>query len=166
MRQLSTNLIIFVVSRYIIRFIDFFHPPFSRIIPIETFRYGVTGGSNALLNLIIFYLSYTYVLKAQTVFVGGLTVTPYIAAYLMALSVSFPVGFLLNKYVVFKQSTGKGRHQVLLYAALTLTTLLMHYSLLHFLIGYLGFWATPSEAFIIVLMAVFSYFFQSRVTFR
>jgi hypothetical protein len=27
-------------------------------------------------------------------------------------------------------------------------------------------WATPSEAGIIVLMAVFSYFFQSRVTFR
>lgn len=155
-----------MISRYIIRFIDFFHPPFSRIIPIETFRYGATGGSNALLNLIIFYLSYTYVLKAQPVDVGSFTITPYIAAYLMALSVSFPVGFLLNKYVVFKQATGRGRHQILLYAALTFTTLVMHYSLLHFLIGYLGFWATPSEAFIIILMAVFSYFFQSRVTFR
>lgn len=105
-------------------------------------------------------------IKAHAVMVGGFMITPYIAAYLMALSLSFPVGFLLNKYVVFRESAGKGRHQILLYAALTLTTLVMHYSLLHFFIGYLGFWATPSEAFIIVLMAVFSYFFQSRVTFR
>lgn len=155
-----------MISRFIIRFIDFFHPPFAKIIPIETFRYGATGGSNALLNLIIFYLSYTYVLKAHTIVVGGFTVTPYIAAYLMALSISFPVGFLLNKYVVFQQASGRGRHQIMLYAVLTVTTLMIHYSLLHFLIGYLGFWATPSEAFIIVLMAVFSYFFQSRVTFR
>lgn len=155
-----------MISRYIIQFIDFFHPPFAKIIPIATFRYGVTGGSNALLNLIIFYLSYTYIWKAQIVQVGGFMVSPYIAAYLTALSVSFPLGFLLNKYVVFQQATGRGRHQVMLYAAVTLTTMLMHYSLLHFLIGYLGFWATPSEAFIIVLMAVFSYFFQSRVTFR
>jgi putative flippase GtrA len=81
----------------------------------------------------------------------------------MALSVSFPVGFLLNKYVVFESANGRGRNQLLLYAALSFSTMLMHYSLLHFLIG---FWATPSEAGIIVLMAVFSYFFQSRVTFR
>lgn len=155
-----------MASRYIVRFIDFFHPPFSKLIPLKTFRYGVTGGSNALLNLIIFYLTYTYILKAQILVVWNISISPYIAAYIMALSVSFPVGFLLNKYVVFESANGRGRNQLLLYAALTFSTMLMHYSLLHFLIGYLGFWATPSEAGIIVLMAVFSYFFQSRVTFR
>jgi putative flippase GtrA len=118
------------------------------------------------LNLIIFYLTYTYILKARILVVWNISISPYIAAYIMALSVSFPVGFLLNKYVVFESANGRGRNQLLLYAALTFSTMLMHYSLLHFLIGYLGLWATPSEAGIIVLMAVFSYFFQSRVTFR
>lgn len=155
-----------MISKFLIRIIDFFHPPFAKLIPLKTFRYGVTGGSNALLNLIIFYLSYTFILKGEVLKVGSLTITPYIAAYLMALFISFPVGFLLNKYVVFQEASGKGRHQIMLYATLTLTTLVMHYALLHLLVGYLEFWATPSEAFIIVLMALFSYFFQSRVTFR
>jgi putative flippase GtrA len=154
-----------VLSRYIITSIDFFYKPFTRFIPLQTFRYAVSGGSNALLNLIIFYLSYTYILHAQPLVIWGFTFTPYIAAYLMALSVSFPVGFLLNKYIVFQSSRGRGPIQLLLYAALTLTTMMMHYSLLHFLIGYLGFWATPSEAGIIVVMAIFSFFFQSRITF-
>lgn len=155
-----------MLQNNLIRFIDFFYPPFSRIIPITTFRYGVTGGGNAALNLIIFFLSYNYVLQGQEIVFGIFVVTPYIAAYLMALCVTFPVGFLLNKYVVFQQADGRGKQQLILYAVLTITTIILHYALLHLLVGYLGFWATPSEAFIIVLMAALSYFFQSYVTFR
>ncbi|WP_316781497.1 GtrA family protein [Pedobacter antarcticus] len=155
-----------VLQNNLIRFIDFFYPPFSRIVPITTFRYGVTGGGNAGLNLVIFFLSYNYILRGQEVTFGTLHITSYIAAYLIALSVTFPVGFLLNKYVVFQQTDGRGKQQLILYAVLTITTIILHYALLHLLVGYLGFWATPSEAFIIVLMAILSYFFQSYVTFR
>ena len=149
----------------LIKLIDFFYFPFLQFIPIKTFRYGVTGGSNALLNLTIFFLSYNYILKGEALRIGSYTITSYIGADLMALSVSFPVGFLLNKYLVFQQQ-GRGIQQLGLYAFVTVSSLLMNYGLLHLLVGYFGFWATPSQAFIIVLMSAFSYFFQSYVTFR
>ncbi|KIO76965.1 hypothetical protein TH53_12185 [Pedobacter lusitanus] len=149
----------------LIKLIDFFYPPFSKFLPIKTFRYGVTGGSNALLNLTIFYLSYNFILFGQDLKIGSLTITSYIAADLMALSVSFPVGFMLNKYLVFQQH-GRGVQQLILYGVVTVSSLLMNYGLLHLLVGYWGLWATPSQAFIIVLMSAFSYFFQSYVTFR
>lgn len=155
-----------VIREYLINFIDFFHPPFAKLIPLKTFRYAATGGSNALLNLFIFYLSYTFIYKGNLQHLAGFTITPYIAANLTALCISFPVGFLLGKYVVFQESEGRGRHQIILYGILTLMTISMNYGLLHFMVGYLGLWATPSQAFIIVLMSAFSYFFQSHVTFR
>lgn len=155
-----------MLQNHLTRFIDFFYPPFSKIIPLKTFRYGVTGGSNALLNLIIFFISYNYILKGNEIAYSFIIITPYIAAYLMALAVSFPIGFLLNKYVVFQQVNGRGKQQLLLYALLTISTIIMHYALLHLLVGYWKLWATPSQAFIIVLMATISYFFQSYVTFK
>ena len=155
-----------MVRNYLIRCIDFFYRPFSGILPLRTFRYGVTGGSNALLNLILFYLSYHDVFRKHAFSVAGITVTPYISAYLLALSVTFPAGFLLNRYIVFEQQEGKGSKQLFLYAVLTLTTIFLHYILLHLLVGYWHLWATASQAFIIVLMAVFSYYFQTYVTFR
>jgi len=155
-----------LAQQYLTRFIDFFYPPFARFIPIATFRYGVTGGSNACFNFLVFYLSYTYIYKGSFLHIAGFTVTPYIAANLTALLFSFPVGFILNKYLVFKEASGRGRHQIMLYGTLTLLTISMNYALLHFMVGYLGFWATPSQAFIMVLMSLFSYFFQKHVTFR
>lgn len=148
------------------RLIDFFYPPFSRFIPKKTFRYGFTGSANSLLNILIYFLSYNYLLKAESVKIGAFYITPYIAAYLVAFSVSFPVGFLLNKYVVFQQNDGRGSLQLALYASLCLFNAFMDYALLHLLVGYFQFWATPSQALIIVCMAGVSYLFQTYVTFR
>lgn len=134
--------------------------------PLVTFRYAVTGGGNAALNLLLFFLSYNYIFEGREFICGTVYITSYIAAYLVALSVTFPAGFLLNKYVVFQQLDGRGKQQLTLYAILTISTIILHYALLHLLVGHFGFWATPSEAFIIILMALLSYLFQSYVTFR
>ena len=34
------------MRKKIIAFIDFFYPPFKKIMPEQTFRYAVCGGSN------------------------------------------------------------------------------------------------------------------------
>lgn len=155
-----------MLINFILKIIDFFYPPFSRFLPKKTFRYGVTGSLNSLLNIFIYFISYNYLLKAEVVQFGSFAIAPYIGAYLIAFSVSFPVGFLLNKYVVFQQKDGRGRLQLILYATLCLFNAFMDYALLHLLVGYFGFWATPSQALIIVFMAGLSYLFQTHVTFR
>lgn len=155
-----------MLTHFILRLIDYFYQPFSRFLPKKTFRYGVTGTANSLLNILIYFLSYNYLLKAEPIEIGSFYITPYIAAYLVAFAVSFPVGFLLNKYIVFQQNDGRGRLQLALYASLCLFNAFMDYALLHLLVGYFGFWATPSQALIILCMAGVSYLFQTYVTFR
>jgi putative flippase GtrA len=111
------------VKNVLLRFIDFFYPPFKRFIGLQTFRYLVCGGSNALLSLIIFHLGYHFLFEKYVLFILGHEVTQYISAYLMALSVSFPVGFCLNKYVVFQASNLQGKTQLIRYATLTATNI-------------------------------------------
>jgi len=150
----------------ILNIIDFFYPPFKEKIGIQTFRYAVCGGSNALLNLTIFYIAYNFIFLKETVHFSHLAVTRYIAAYLVALSITFPMGFCLNKYVVFQASNLKSEVQLIRYASLTLTNIILDYSLLHLLVGYCKLWATPSQAFIIVILSLFSYFFQTFFSFK
>ncbi len=154
------------IRDFILKIIDFFYPPFAKIIGLQTFRYAACGGSNALLNLIVFFISYNYVFSTEILRLHNFAVTKYIAAYLVALAISFPVGFCLNKFVVFRQSNLQGRVQFFRYAALTVTNIFSDYLLLHLLVGYFGFWATPSQAFIIVILSLFSYFYQTYFSFK
>ncbi len=153
------------MKRFILRFIDFFYPPFAKFIPRQTFRYAVSGGTNAALNLLVFFISYNFIFNSEVVYLGNIAITRYIAAYIVALSFSFPVGFSLNKYVVFQESDLKGRTQLFRYAAVTAMSIYFDYALLHFFVGYLGIWATPAQALIIAILSLFSYFFQTYVTF-
>lgn len=150
----------------ILTFIDFFYPPFKKLVGQQTFRYAVCGGSNALLNLLIFSLSYNLIFTSTLVYLFGIAITQYIASYMIALSISFPIGFLLNKYVVFQQSNLQGKVQLMRYAALTISNIFLDYLLLHLLIGYFGLWATGSQAFIIIILSLISYLFQTHYSFK
>ena len=154
------------IKLLILSIIDFFYPLAKRFIDLQTFRYAVCGGSNATLNLLIFYLSYNFIFKTEVVCFLDFAITRYIAAYLIALSFSFPIGFCLNKFIVFQQSNLKSQVQLVRYAFITLSSILIDYTLLHILVGYFGFWATPSQAFIIVLLSLYSYFAQTYFTFK
>lgn len=155
-----------MINYYLNKIVVFFHSPFARIIPLKTFRYGLSGGSNAVLNLFVFYLSYNYLFERQNVLFAGFVITPYIAAYIVALAITFPVGFLLNKYFVFQGVEGQVSRQLSLYAGLTITNIFLEYILLHLLIGYFTIPATLAQCFIIILLSGLSYLFQSYVTFR
>lgn len=150
----------------ILSFIDFFYPPFKKFVGQQTFRYAVCGGSNALLNLSIFSISYNLIFTKEVIFLLGFQATRYISAYLTALSISFPIGFCLNKYVVFQQSNLRGKTQFIRYASLAITNIFLDYALLHLLIGYFKLWATGSQAFIIILLSLISYLYQTYYSFK
>ncbi len=150
----------------LLSFIDFFYPPFKSFIGLQTFRYAFCGGSNALVNLIVFHVSYHYIFDNYIIYIIGHKITQYISAYLVALSISFPIGFCLNKFVVFQESNLKSKTQLIRYASLALTNIFLDYFLLHLLVGYFKFWATGSQAFIIVLLSLISYFYQTYFSFK
>jgi putative flippase GtrA len=166
------------VRNIILKIIDFFHPIFKKWIPVQTFRYIACGGGVTVLGLLIFFISYNFILepyvhleliegkKEELVRLGSISIARYIAAYIMSFAVSFPVGFFLSKFVVFQESHLKGRVQLFRYATLQGINILMNYYLLHFFAGWCGFWATPSQTLTTAIIAVFSYFFQRHISFR
>lgn len=166
------------IKNLILKVIDFFHPPFKKWIPLQTFRYIACGGSTTVLGLLVFFLAYNFLLEPylyveykdgvanDVVNFWGLTFTRYIAAYIVSFFVSFPVGFFLSKFVVFQESHLKGRIQLFRYLVLQFLNIVMNYGLLHFFVGWCGFWATPSQMATTVIIAFFSYFFQRYISFR
>lgn len=90
----------------------------------------------------------------------------YIVSFFIAFAISFPIGFLLNKYIVFQTSNLKGRVQLFRYAIMTGLNIFLNYALLHLFVGVWDFWSTPSQAAITVILAVLSYFAQNFFSFR
>jgi len=150
----------------IIWFIDLFYPPFRKWIPIRTFRYVACGGTVTVAGLLAYFVSYNYLLQGDFLHLGPFTITRYIAAYIFSFCISFPLGFFLSKFVVFQASNLKGRIQLFRYGLLQFLNIFFNWCLLHFFVGFLGFWATPSQALTTVIIACFSYFYQRNVSFK
>lgn len=150
----------------IIAFIDFFYPPFKKFMPLQTFRYAVSGGSNMILDLLTYFISYNYILRKQILDLGFFVFKPHVAALLMAFCVSFPVGFLLSKYIVFNSSQLRGRIQLLRYVFIVAINLVLNYVILKVLVEYMQFYPTIARLFAIAFVVTFSYLSQKHFTFK
>src|SRR5260221_13191254 len=84
-----------ILKKRIISFIDFFYPPFSRIMPLQTFRYAACGGSNTLVDIVMYAVGYNLILHKHDVNLGFLVIKPHIASIIIAWCFSFPMGFFL-----------------------------------------------------------------------
>ena len=154
------------MRKKIIAFIDFFYPPFKKIVPIQTFRYAVCGGSNMLLDIFLFYISFNFILNKQIVDLGFVSLKPYNAALCMAFCITFPLGFLLNKYIVFNTSYLSGRVQLFRYLLIVMANLLLNYLILNLLIQYLHFFPTIAKIFATVIIVALSFLSQKHFTFK
>ena len=148
------------------QFIDYFYPPFKRLMPIRTFRYAVCGGSNMLLDIFIYYISYNFILQKQVLDLGFIAFKPHIAALWMAFAVSFPVGFLLSRYVVFTKSELRGRVQLFRYMLIVAVNLVLNYAFLKTMVEYLEFYPTIARIFTTCIIVTFSFLSQKHFTFK
>ena len=134
--------------------------------PIRTFRYAVCGGSNMLLDIFIYYISYNFILHKQILDLGFIAFKPHIAALWMAFIVSFPVGFLLSKYVVFTKSELRGRVQLFRYLLIVGVNLILNYAFLKTLVEYMNFYPTIARIFTTCIIVTFSFLSQKHFTFK
>ncbi|HEY8398018.1 MAG TPA: GtrA family protein [Flavihumibacter sp.] len=160
------------LSQRITGIIDFFYPPFKRFIPLQTFRYLACGGGNTLLDLAIYIISHDLILKQQPVDLGfsvfgrDAIVTPHIMAFIMAFVVSFPLGFFLNKTVVFNDSVLRGRIQLVRYLLLVTACISLNYIFLKLFVEGLSMNAILAKVLTTVIVVCFSYVSQRHFTFK
>jgi len=155
------------VKDFIISAIDFFYPPFRRVMDEKTFRYAACGGGNSLFDIALFAITYNFILHKSIVHVGGIAISPHIAAFIITFPITFLSGFILMRYVVFPDSKAtKKRVQGGKYLLVVLCCILLNYIFLKIFVDALGWWPLPSKMLTTVFVALFSYFSQKHFTFK
>jgi putative flippase GtrA len=146
--------------------IDFLYFPFRKLMPIQTFRYAACGGGNTLLDIFLYFLSYNFVLQKQIIFTPMGAISPHIAAFLMSFAISFPTGYLLNRFIVFPGSILRGRVQLLRYFILVLVCVYLNYIFIKLFVEHFHIFPTVSKMLTTVIVVSFSYFTQKYFTFK
>ncbi|CAN5159588.1 hypothetical protein BH11BAC6_BH11BAC6_18690 [soil metagenome] len=161
MRQLHRRL-----KNLILDVVDFFYPPFKKIMPLQTFRYAACGGGNMVLNLVVYAFTYNFILNKQIVYTPITAISPHIAAYIISFFITFPIGFYLSMFVVFPESYLRRRIQLFRYFTIVLICIFLNYFLLKLFVDTWKWYPTPSMLVNTILIVSFSYFSQRYFSFR
>ncbi len=160
-------MIIFSTSRDIIdSLVRWVYKPFRKFIPEQTFRYAICGGSNTVLDIFLYFLTYNFILKKQIVDLGFLAISPHIASFLIVFPITFVTGFMLSKYITFPESQIRGRVQLFRYGVTVFVCILLNYFLLKFFVEYCLFYPTPSKILTAGIVVVYSYLSNKYYTFK
>lgn len=156
------------MRKAVLRFIDFFYPPFSRWMPVHTFRYLISGGTTAATGVIVYYIVYNFILHQEHVdlpFPPGMITAPVAALFIESV-ITFMIGFALNKYLVFTASKLKGRVQLFRYGTVVATNIMLNFGMMKVMVESFHLYPTIAKGISTVILAVFSYFIQKHFSFR
>ncbi|MBS1496252.1 MAG: GtrA family protein [Bacteroidetes bacterium] len=154
------------MKNFISSFIDFFYPPFKKIMPLQTYRYAACGGGNTVIGLLIYFICLHFIFERENFDAGFMVFKPQNASLFVQSFFSFFIGFLLNKYIVFTTSFLKGRVQFFRYFLSFFVNLVINYFLLNLFTQYLHIDKFIAQVFSIGLVIIISYFTQRHFTFR
>lgn len=154
------------MKNIILNFIDFFYPPFRKIMPMQTFRYAACGGGNMLLGFLVFTGVFHLFTKQQEVDFGFISFKSYSFSLFWSSTTVFIVGFLLNKYVVFTASNLRGRIQLFRYFLSSLSSFCINYVILNSLVIYLHLYPVLAQVIATAIVVAISFFMQQYFTFK
>lgn len=143
-----------------------FYPPFKRLMPEQTFKYAATGGFNTALDIFLYFIAYNYILDKEMVDLGFYAISPHIAAFFMSFTITFPVGFLLAKFISFPGSYLRKRIQLLRYGLSVMGSIVLNYVFLKLFVEHFLWYPTFSKIVTTLIVIVFSYTAQKYFTFR
>ena len=158
-------------AQIITKIIDFFYRPFRKYIPQQLFRYAVCGGGNMVLDWVLYFVVYNFVIGHELVYItlslnSQLCLTPHIMSLLIVFPITLLTGFWLNKYITFTQSSLCGYKQLLRYILIVTLNLLINYFGLKLLVEVCGIYPTPSKMIITFITIVISFLGQKYFSFR
>jgi putative flippase GtrA len=154
------------IRNFLLQFIDLFYPLFKKVMTLQMYRYAACGGGNTALNILIYFITYNFILDKEVMHLGPVAISPHIAAFLIAFCITFPIGFYLSMYVVFQGSYLKRRIQLFRYFMVALMCIVLNYILLKAFVEGLHIYPTPSMMMTTGIVVLFSYFSQRYFSFR
>jgi putative flippase GtrA len=124
------------------------------------------GGGNMLLDILLFSCCYNFVFQKQAVQLGFIAFQAHTASFLTAFCITFPIGFLLSKYIVWTASNVKGRIQLFRYFVIVMLNLLFNIFFIKLLVEYFHFYPTISKITTTTISVVFSFLSSKHFTFK
>lgn len=155
-----------MLRSWILAILDILYIPFRKVMPLQTFRYAACGGGNTLFDIFLYFLSYNYILAKKVVYTPAGPISPHIAAFLISFAFSFPLGYLLNRFIVFPGSILRGRIQLFRYFLLVLVCVYLNYIFIKLFVEHFQIYPTISKILTTVIVVSFSYFTQKYFTFK
>ena len=160
------------LAQLITKIIDFFYRPFAKWMPEQLFRYAACGGGNLVLDWVLYFLIYNFVIGHELVYINlspltyHLCLTPHIATLCIVFPITLLTGFWLQKYVTFTASRLNGWRQLSRYIFIVAVNLAVNYFGLKLCVEIWGWYPTPSKMFITIITVAISYFGQKYYSFR
>lgn len=96
----------------------------------------------------------------------GHTLSPHVASSIISFMVSFPLGFMLNKYIAFSHSELKGSVQLFRYGLTVLSCFIFSIFFIKLFVEFFHFKPGISKVLTILIVAVYSYFTQQYFSFK
>ena len=150
----------------ILTVIDFFYPLFRKVMTLQTFRYAACGGFNTVVDISLYIIAIKYVFTEEVIRLGPIAMKSHIAAFLASFCVSFPLGFYFSRYVVFTESTLRGRIQLVRYFVLVIACIGLNYIFIKFFVEQLHLSPEIAKIFTTVIVVTFSFLSQKHFTFK
>ena len=173
------------LSQIITKIIDFFYRPFSNYVPQQLFRYAACGGGNMVLDWVLYFVVYNFVVGHELVYItlpfsfhlspfsfqfspfsSQLCLTPHILTFLIVFPITLLRGFWLNRNITFTQSSLRGYKQLWRYILIVALNLLVNYLGLKLCVDILSFNPTPSKMLITLVTVAISFFGQKYFSFK
>ena len=161
-------------AQIITKIVDFFYRPFIKYIPQQLFRYAACGGGNMVLDWVLYFLIYNFVIGHELVYItlpfasnlSPICLTPHILTFLIVFPITLLTGFWLNRNITFTQSSLRGYKQLWRYILIVALNLLVNYLGLKLCVDILGFYPTPSKMLITLVTVAISFFGQKYFSFK
>lgn len=150
----------------IVPIIDFFYPPFRKLMNLQTFRYAAAGAGNTFMGFLVYFLSFRYLLHEKDLHFGFYAFKAHVAALFISFLVTFPIGFFMSKYVIFNDSRISGKVQLFRYFMICMFNLLLNYILLKILVEYFRIYPVIAQVMTTSIVIVFSYLAQRHFSFK
>ena len=88
------------------KILDLFYPLVSKIFDKTTYYYAACGTGNLVLSWVLFFVFFQFVFQKKIFYVESIhySLSAYSLSSFVCFVISFSIGFLLMKYVVFTKS--------------------------------------------------------------
>ena len=151
--------------------LDFFYPLVGKFIPKKTYYYAACGGGNLLLSWVLFFVFYQFIFNKKLFpihlpFEIKLVATAYTLSSICCFAITFTIGFLLMKYVVFTASELKGRIQLFRYALSSAMSGILSWMILKLFVEVLSFYPSIANVLASCIVVIFSYLMQRNFSFK